>query len=274
MCRMAGYVGVPRTLDALLYDAPHALYEQAHAPREQLWGTVNVDGTGAAWWPDHAPGPLRYASTQPPWNDENLRELAPHLRARAMIAAVRGATAGVAGGRAAVAPFVVGDLAVAHNGWLEGFRDDVAPRLIADLPAAWVGELEVLSDSLLLALQVAARRRAGRDLADTVASAVEDTAALCRELGRTATLNLLVSDGRRLVATRASVGVAHNSLYVLTDGESPWSDGALVASEPLDDRPWEPVPSGHLVEVTPGSCHARPLDLTGEGDSATSHRTG
>jgi len=183
MCRMAGYVGVPRARDALLYVSPRSLTEQAFAPREQLHGTVNVDGTGVAWRPDHAPGPLRYATCSPPWADENLTELAPALHARAMIAAVRGATSGVAGGRGAVAPFTVADLAIAHNGWLGGFREHVAPRLVGDRPAAQLGDLDVLTDSLL------------------------------------------VSDGRRLVGARASIGGPCNSLYVLANGEPPGPTG-------------------------------------------------
>ncbi|MFU8840111.1 MAG: hypothetical protein ACNA8R_05255 [Nitriliruptoraceae bacterium] len=256
---MAGYVGVTRTVDALLYDAPRSLHEQAYAPHEQQDGTVNVDGTAVAWWPDHAPGPLRYATTQPPWSDENLRELAPHLHARAMIAAVRGATPGIAGGRAAIAPFVLGGLAIAHNGWLGGFHETVAPRLLADLPSAWVGQLSVLSDSLLVALHLAARQEPGRALVDSVGATLRYVRGVCAELGQPATLNLLVSDGRRLVGSRVSVDRPHNSLYTLVDGVSPWSDGALIASEPLDGRPWQPVPVEHLVEVTPGSVRTEPL---------------
>ncbi|MEX2549008.1 MAG: class II glutamine amidotransferase [Nitriliruptoraceae bacterium] len=261
MCRMAGYVGVPRTLDALLFVPPRSLTEQAHTPREQLHGTVNVDGTGVAWWPDHAAGPLRYATCSPPWADENLIELAPALHARAMIAAVRGATPGVAGGRGAVAPFTVADLAIAHNGWLGGFHEHVAPRLLEDLPAAHLGDLDVLTDSRLLALHIAARRRSGIDLLDTVGETLHHVGEICRALQQPATLNLLVSDGRRLVGARASIGGPCNSLYVLADAEPPWTDGALIASEPLDDRPWEAVPPDHLVEVTPAGTRTVPLGL-------------
>lgn len=261
MCRIAAYVGPPQPLDTLLYGAPHSLSEQAYAPREQLYGNVNVDGTGVAWWPDTGGGPVRYASTSPPWSDDNLRELAPALRAPAMVAAVRGATPGMPGGRAAVAPFVAGRVAVAHNGWLDGFRDGVGPRLIGELPPRWLTELAVPSDSLVIALHLAARLVPDADLLDTVAATLRHVAAVCREAKRSATLNLVVCDGQRLVASRASVDAPHNSLYVLAEGEPPWRDAALVASEPLDDRPWEPVPPDHLVEVRPGTCRLVPLDL-------------
>jgi glutamine amidotransferase len=262
MCRIAAYVGVPRTLDAVLYDAPRSLHEQAYAPAQQLHGNVNVDGTGVAWWPVDAPGPMRYASTQTPWADGNLRELAPYLRARAMIAAVRGATPGMPDGRGAVAPFVRADLAIAHNGWIGGFREGVAARLLATLPSALVGDLDVVTDSTVLALHVAARRARDASVADSVADTVRHAAEVARAAGQPATLNLVVSDGRRIVASRASVGGPCTSLYTLSDGEAPWSDGALVASEPLDDRLWREVPSDHLVEVSRDGVRTDALDLT------------
>ena len=261
MCRIAAYVGPPRPLEALLYGAPHSLHEQAYRPGEQLHGTVNVDGTGAVWWPGSASAPLRYATTSPPWSDHNLRDLAPHLTGRAIVASVRGATPGMPAGRAAVAPFRVAGLAVAHNGWLGGFPEEVGPRLVADLPGRWVSELEVMSDSLLLALHVAARWETTGDLPDAVATTLTDVAAVCRSAARPATLNLVVSDGRRIVASRTSVGEACNSLYVLTDGGAVWPDAALVASEPLDDLGWKPVPADHVVEVGPDHHRSFPIDL-------------
>jgi gamma-glutamyl hercynylcysteine S-oxide hydrolase len=261
VCRIAAYVGPPRRLDALLYAAPHSLHEQAYAPREQRHGTISVDGTGVVWWPQDGGDPLRYATTAPPWSDQNLRELAPHLEGRAIVAAVRGATPGMPFGRAAVAPFRIDGLGIAHNGWIAGFRDGVGPRLMAGLPHRWLTAIEVLSDSSLLAALVAARRDAGTDLLDAVAETVAHVGAVCHALGQPATLNLVVGDGRRIVASRASVATACNSLYVLTDGGAAWPQAALVASEPLDDLAWKPVPADHLVELRPDGHRSFPIDL-------------
>ena len=68
MCRLAGYVGAPTTLASLLYDPRHALERQAYLPREMVSGTVNVDGTGIAWWSGEEAEPMRYVSERPPWS--------------------------------------------------------------------------------------------------------------------------------------------------------------------------------------------------------------
>ena len=261
MCRFAAYLGAPQPASRLLFDANHALERQAHAPREQLSGTVNADGTGLAWWPPGTYGPHRYATTLPPWADENLRDLAPLLRTRAMIAAVRGATQGVPGGRGAVAPFVLDDLAIAHNGWVDGFRDGMSARLISHIPARRLAQAEVLSDSVLVALLIAEAREAHDELAAGLATALRQIAATVSSAGRSAALNVIASDGRSLVAARASVGACCNSLYFLDPGQPPWPDGVVVASEPLDNGPWKPVPESTQLVLTPDECHLLPLEL-------------
>jgi glutamine amidotransferase len=56
-----------------------------------------------------------------------------------------------------------------------------------------------------------------------------------------ARLNLLVTDGRRILATTWG-----DTLSYLVDG-----DGYVVASEPYDDDPrWVDVPDRHLLELT------------------------
>ena len=256
MCRFAAYLGRPRPLSSLVYDPPHALEHQAYLPREQLSGHVNVDGTGVAWWPDGHEVPLRHASELPPWSDENLRELAPHLRARAIVAAVRGTTPGMPAGRAAVAPFVTGGLAIAHNGWIGGFAGPTGAALLAALPPRWLTELGVVTDSRVLASHVAARVEAGASLTEAVRDTLAQVAAVCRDHHTIATLNLVVADGRRMVAARAAVGTPANSLYVHVD-----ADGTVVASEPLDDGDWQPVADGHVVEVDAEGQRRLPLAL-------------
>jgi len=56
-----------------------------------------------------------------------------------------------------------------------------------------------------------------------------------------ARLNLLLTDGQRVLATRW-----HDTLSILRS-----DDGVVVASEPYDDDPrWADVAEHHLVEVT------------------------
>lgn len=249
MCRLAAHIGAARTLASLLYEPPHSLQHQAYAPRELLHGNVNVDGTGLAWWP---PGeedrpPLRYVGPLPPWSDPNLPVLAPRLWAVCQLAAVRGATPGVPYGTGGVAPFVIDGLALAHNGWLGGFRSRGVRQLLErDLPDDAQAELTAVNDSLLLAWHVAVRHRDEADLVAAVQGALAAAEAACRKVGEPATLNLVATDGQRIVAARRSLDLPTNSLYVRTE-----PDGHLLASEPLDgDDGWEPVPADHLAVVT------------------------
>jgi gamma-glutamyl hercynylcysteine S-oxide hydrolase len=131
----------------------------------------------------------------------------------------------------AAAPFTDGRWLLSHNGRVEP----------AVLPPARDAESTV--DSALLAALVFARGP------DTLGAVVAEVA------GRdpAARLNLLVTDGSRLLAT--SWG---DTLSVLTT-----PDGTALASEPWDDDPaWVDVPDRHLVDVTPDGVSLTPLEVS------------
>ena len=66
-----------------------------------------------------------------------------------------------------------------------------------------------------------------------------------------ARLNLLVTDGQRMLATRWK-----DTLSVLRAG-----DGVVLASEPFDDDTrWTDVPDHHLVDVTGGTVTLTSLE--------------
>ncbi len=260
MCRFAAYRGPSRPLSTLLYDPPHSLEAQAYAPREMLHGTVNVDGTGVAWWPDPDPTPgaggegpckpLRYVTAATPWGDTNLPHLAPRLGGRVQLAAVRSATPGLGFGAGAVSPFVRDGVAFTHNGWVGGYREGTLRALLASLPDDLADPLAAATDSAAIFLVIGRRLARGEGLVDATIGGLGDVAAACRRADQPATLNVALADGREIVATRCSVGAEGNSLYTLQSGAA-WPDAALVASERLDDDPaWEPVADDTLVHVT------------------------
>ncbi len=255
MCRIAGYLGPSRPLADLLFSPPHGLSDQAYRPRELVHGHVNVDGTGVAWWPEGADGPLRYVTAATPWADPNLRDLAARLTGTMILGAVRSATPGVGFGTDHVAPFVLDGVAVAHNGWFQGLAGPVGRALVADLDDDLLGHLRVWNDSRLLFLTVVAGLRDGLELPKAMARAVTRIADLCARHDLVCSLTVVAGDGRRFVATRAALGERANSLYTRVAADATW-----VASEPLDDRDWSPVPPGSLVVVTADGTDVEPLD--------------
>jgi glutamine amidotransferase len=237
----------------LIYDPPHSLESQAYRPRELVHGTVNVDGTGVAWWADGEAEPLRYVGIDSPWADANLPSLAPRITSRAILAAVRSATPGLAYGTDHVAPFTSGPLAGAHNGHVEGFRGPLGREMVARLDDNSWADLAVLNDSRVLFLAVADAYSG--DLAAAVRATLFQTRAILDEHEAAATLNLVVTDGVSVVAARHSVRAPVNSLYTASRAGS-----HIVASEPLDDgSEWKAVPEDHLVTVTADSIAISPL---------------
>jgi glutamine amidotransferase len=229
VCRHLAWLGAPRTLGELVLEPPHGLLVQSYAPRRQCHGTMNADGWGAGFYVPGRAEPARWRSNRPLWSDASFASVAPVIAAGCMLAAVRSASAGMPADETAVAPFQSGRWLLSHNG--------IADRaVLGPHPAA-----ESACDAALLAAHLFARgpERAGEFVAD---------------LGRRdpgARLNLLLTDGERILATRWK-----DTLSVLRTDE-----GIAVASEPYDDDPrWTDVPDFHLVDVTAGTVTLTSLD--------------
>lgn len=243
-------------LSSVLYDPPHSLQEQAYQPRELLHGTVNVDGTGIAWWHGDDARPRRYVTAATPWADPNLPDLASRLTGHTVLAAVRGATPGIGFGADMVAPFVHDRFAFAHNGWIGAFRGTVGAALVRTLPDDLLAGLMAMSDSTVLFRSVLAHHRQFQDLRQAVTEALRQVASVCAAADQPATLNVVVCDGTETVATRVSWQLPGNSLYLQRGDHH-----VAIASEPLDADGWAPVPDGSLVHVRDGFVTTTPLTL-------------
>jgi len=222
MCRHLGWLGEPRSISSLVLDPPHGLLVQSYAPRRQKHGLLNADGWGVGFYsPDLPAGqPARWRSASPLWGDPSFASVAPVLRSKCVVAAVRSASIGMPIEASAAAPFTDGRWLLSHNGLVD--------RTVLPRPAN--GRVESTVDSALLAALIFER---GLDnLGDTV---VEVAAA-----DPEARLNILAANGSRLLATAWG-----DTLSVLR-----CADGVVVASEPFDDDPgWQEVPDRHLVSV-------------------------
>jgi gamma-glutamyl hercynylcysteine S-oxide hydrolase len=221
VCRHLAWLGSPRTLSELLLEPAHGLLVQSYAPRRQARGRMNADGWGVAFFAPGRPEPARWRSSRPLWSDASFASVAPTISSSCVLGAVRSATAGMPADETAAAPFQGGRWLLSHNGVVD--RSILGPH-----PAA-----ESVCDSAQLAAHLFdfGPERAGEFVADLGK----------RDPG--ARLNLLLTDGSRILATRW-----HDTLSVLRT-----QDGVVVASEPYDDDPrWTDVPDHHLVDVRAG----------------------
>lgn len=232
MCRHIAWIGEPRSLAALMLDAPHGLLTQSYAPRRQTYGTVNADGWGVGFYPAGREKPARWRSARPLWGDASFASIAPLLSAPCVLAAVRSATAGMPIEASAVAPFTDGHWLLSHNGRVDR----------SALP--FHETAESTCDSALLAAHIFAT--GPEKLAATIRTvAAADPAAR---------LTVLLTDGQTVVG----VTWGDSLCYLVTD------EGYVIASEPYDDNPnWIDVPDRHLVSasaagVTVTDLEARP----------------
>lgn len=245
---MAAYLGDPIRLDQFLLEPPHGLVQQAHAPRETLSATVNADGFGVGWYGDDGE-PAVYRTLLPAWADPNLRPLGRSLTRPVWLANARSATDPLSSGYANTQPFHDRRLMFLHNGFVAGFADHLRGRLRAWFRSEVETGIHGTTDSeyLFAVIRQSVADEPERSLADHVRQLVQGIG----EDGQEALLNLIVSDGKRLVAVRHAVGADCPSLYFRGRGEG-WP-GHVVASEPLTDDPaWEAVPAHHVVEIGPG----------------------
>ncbi len=212
-----------------MLEPEHGLLVQSYAPRRQRHGLVNADGWGAGFFTPARPEPGRWRSSRPLWSDASLASVAPLISSGCVLAAVRSASAGMPADETAVAPFQSGHWLLSHNGVVD--RAALGPHAAA----------ESACDSALLAAHLFefGPERAG-----------EFVAGLSRR-DPAARLNLLLTDGHRIIAIRWG-----DTLSLLRTG-----DGVIVASEPYDDDPgWAEVPDHHLVDITAGAVTTTDLE--------------
>lgn len=302
MCRMLGYVGEPVLLDDLIVKPDNSLIHQT--TNAQMLAMLNLAGFGFAAWDDAMAEPhlpLAFHSTQIAILDSNLRVLARKLRVRALVAHLRGVPhdGHAVINQQSLHPFSMPNspLVLAHNGDLADFaamrfalvehlKPGIAQQIMAPSDSAWLHAL-VLSQ---------VENPAGPFTSDEIFRAVVDALAIVRRvraalgINRSSSVNLIVGDGRNLVATRFTYdfgrfdmppfqgGIEYLSQwytqgdrYAFTDGEWKMTGGngasTLVASEPLtrDISTWVEVPEySALLIDSPGDRPRRrivPIDI-------------
>lgn len=248
MCRIAAYFGPPRPLSDLLFNAEHSLARQARSPRELPPGTIGADGQGVAWYVDGRAKAARYRSILPLWTDQNLHSFAPAVQSCCIVASVRSATQGIPVDFVNSPPFAEGAVSFAHNGELEDFRASWQRPLRSALSAGREARIEGGTDTeVIFALvldELGGLAPAAGALEGALRRAIARLGEHAAATSKSAALNLIVSDGRSLVASRVAFGREAPSLHVAHDAVG----AGWIASEPLSrELAFRPVPKGSLV---------------------------
>lgn len=252
MCRLVGYLGRSTSLDRLLLKPEHSLLVQSYQPKQMTAGLMNADGFGMGWYhPQRDANPFTYRNVLPIWSDENLPSLSRYIESGCMLANVRSATPGLPTDLSNCQPFQHGSILGMHNGYVESFsktlyrplRDrlcDTAYQLIKGntdsehLFALVIHELETTPD---LSLTEALRR------------SLTILAELAEAHNVKVSANVILSNGRELVASRFASGTLTPSLHWLRD-DPLFPDAVLIASEPLFEGDWSTCPDRSLITVT------------------------
>ena len=258
MCRWLAYSGAPVCLEDLLFKPTNSLVIQSKHSKLGAT-TTNGDGFGVGWYGvGDTPGVFR--STEPAWNDRNLRELSAHARSRRVFAHIRAST-GSAVQQTNCHPFRHASWLWMHNGVLAGF-----PTMKRDLAFAvdpeLFPEIEGSTDSEMLFF-LALTFGLTEDPPHAVARAVGLVEETARRHGIVDPVQMTVAttDGETTWAFRYSSAGASRSLFHSTDmstlrdqyPDNPVlhdlsDDTRLVVSEPLGDL------QGAWREVAESSC--------------------
>lgn len=251
MCRLAAYLGPPIALQPFLLGPSHSLYEQSWAPQELKYARLNADGFGIGWYPARNE-PAVYVNQMPIWSDFNLPGLARSLVANLWMATVRSATSGFHSGRANTQPFLQDGVLFMHNGYVEDFERGLRGRIRQFLSTEIEAGIGGNTDSEYIFALL--RQLLVNDEEMTIEEAMRAGLALIDEWLDTskALLNLLLTDGERLYATRHALNAECPSFYYTTDDERFEEGAQLIASEKLTEGEfWQPVPEHHLLILDP-----------------------
>jgi glutamine amidotransferase len=264
MCRWLAYLGTPIVLHELLYKPKHSLIVQSLHARLGVEAT-NGDGFGVGWY-DDGEGPGVYKSTDPAWNDRNMRELAAHIRSGLVFAHIRAST-GTPVQQTNCHPFRHGKWLWMHNGAIARFGDVKRDIMLAIDPSLY-GHVEGSTDSeafFFLALTFG--------LEHDPPAAVERAVGFIDRAGRQSgipqpiQMTVAVTDGQRVWAFRYSSEGRSRSLFYSTSvatlraqyPDNPIlhalsDDTRLVVSEPLGELAgvWNEVPEASYGVIQPG----------------------
>lgn len=251
MCRLLGYLGSTTQLDRILYKPEHSLIVQSYQPREMTAGLLNADGFGVGWY--HAQkeaNPYTYRNILPIWSDINLPHLSRYVESSCILAYVRSATPPLAVDLTNCQPFTDENLLFIHNGFIHNFRQTLYRPIRNCLDdRAYQSIIGNTDSEHIFALIVSeVRKSPDRDLEKALISVLIQLTELAKIHHIYFSANIIISNGKQLVASRYSNRTPTPTLYYLTDDLS-FPEAAIVASEPLFEGNWQSCPEHSILNI-------------------------
>jgi glutamine amidotransferase len=271
MCRWLAYSGSPILMQEALYSGPHSLIDQSLHSRLGA-ETTNGDGFGVGWYGvGRSPGVFK--STEPAWNDHNLRELAGHIESTLFFTHIRAAI-GSAVQQTNCHPFRHGNWLFMHNGYINQFAT-VKRDLVFAIDPSLFPHIEGHADTEVLFF-LALTLGLEHDPPGAVEQAIGFVEAVAERhsVPNAFQGTVAVSDGEGVWAFRYSTEGKSRTLFFSTAIEALRGlypdrelfrelsvDSRLIVSEPLTDVAgvWNEVPESTWGVVRPGDDELRPF---------------
>ena len=251
MCRLLGYLGPPIPLDHLLCKPEHSLIVQSYQPHEMTAGLLNADGFGIGWYhPQQETNPFTYKNILPIWNDPNLDSLSRYIESNCILANVRSATPGLGVDLSNCQPFQQDAILFQHNGCIKNFRQTLRKPICDRLDDTAHQIIQGTTDSEhLFALFLQHWQKNPNTSAE---SALQETLLTVADLAQSHQVefsaNVLISDGKRLIASRFASNTSTPTLYWLRDDPT-FPESVILASEPLFAGNWTACPDRSILTV-------------------------
>lgn len=252
MCRFVAYLGQPTTLEQVISKPDHSLVVQSYHPLEMTSGTVNADGFGVGWYnPAVDPTPCIYTNISPIWSDRNLPSLSRHIASSCIFANVRSATPGIAVDQSNCQPFAYQQFMCMHNGYIENFRFTLMRQIRETLRDEYYTAIGGSSDSehlfALFLNFLHGQMVTLQTIVEALRATIDQVASWATALDIRVALNLAVTNGAHIVASRFSNKGPAPSLYYATDAGM-FPRAGVIASERLwAGETWTAVPEDCIL---------------------------
>lgn len=251
MCRLLAYLGDDILLSRLILKPLHSLEKQAWQPKELREAKLNADGFGFSWYSrqQHGLRAFRYRQVLPIWNDPNLEHLANSLKQPLWLAMVRSATPGLGVNQDNTQPFCHQQWSFLHNGYLLDFNGAVQHRLRDLLTDDYLYMVNGNTDSeYIFALLMQNLNRS--EPVKAIQTCMQQLAEVIQN--KRALLNIMLSDGTHIYATRHAINGLCPSLYYTNSSAEFTPGNQILASEKLNhDDGWQSIDEHKLIILNP-----------------------